>query len=248
MAWINSPSETSARRKRVSSSLVVSLHCASSSALADRSTDSEVQAWQLQEHSPSASCWRSPSPTPRRRPWSSAWPSALTAPGRTSRPRKPSRLRSSGGDYESKAVGTLDRTGTFSVPLAADLHGADCVVQLHSASSNAPCPGQEPSKIMPVSEGTTYNIVAGDNTATPSAASPECASMTLCGPIKKHIMEHFHHKKPVPPKPEPKPQPHLDYGPVPKPEPKPQPHPDYHPVPPTPTYGGGGGGGYDEHH
>ncbi|VAH25316.1 unnamed protein product [Triticum turgidum subsp. durum] len=130
------------------------------------------------------------------------------------------------GDYESKAVGTLDRTGAFSVPLAADLHGADCVAQLHSAASSAPCPGQEPSKIVPVSEGTTFG--------------------TLCGPIKKHIIEHFHHKKPVPPKPEPKPQPHPDYGPVPKPEPKPQPHPDYHPVPPTPTYGGGGG--YHGHH
>uniref|UniRef100_A0A453AFE7 Proline-rich protein n=1 Tax=Aegilops tauschii subsp. strangulata TaxID=200361 RepID=A0A453AFE7_AEGTS len=146
------------------------------------------------------------------------------------------------GDYESKAVGALDGTGAFSVPLAADLHGANCVAQLHSATSNAPCPGQEPSKIVPVSEGTNYGIVAGENTATPSAASPECASMTLCGPIKKHIIEHFHHKKPVPPKPEPKPQPHPDYGPV----PKPQPHPDYHPVPLTPTYGGGGG--YHGHH
>ncbi|KAF6998907.1 hypothetical protein CFC21_014989 [Triticum aestivum] len=152
------------------------------------------------------------------------------------------------GDYESKAVGALDGTGAFGVPLAADLHGNDCVAQLHSAASNTPCPGQEPSKIVPVSEGTTFGIVAGDNIATPSAASPECASMTLCGPIKKHIIEHFHHKQPVPPKPEPKPQPHPDYSPVPKPEPKPQPHPDYHPVPPMPTYGGGGDGGYHGHH
>ncbi|XBI51822.1 hypothetical protein VPH35_034292 [Triticum aestivum] len=103
------------------------------------------------------------------------------------------------GDYESKAVGALDRTGAFSVPLTADLHGTNCVAQLHSAASNAPCPGQEPSKIVPVSEGTTFGIVAGDSIATPSAASPECTSMTLCGPIKKHIIEHFHHKKPVPP-------------------------------------------------
>ncbi|XP_037481948.1 uncharacterized protein LOC119360395 [Triticum dicoccoides] len=35
------------------------------------------------------------------------------------------------GDYESKAVGALDGTGGFSVPLAADLHGADCIAQLH---------------------------------------------------------------------------------------------------------------------
>ncbi|VAH25330.1 unnamed protein product [Triticum turgidum subsp. durum] len=150
------------------------------------------------------------------------------------------------GEYESKAVGALDGTGAFSVPVAADLHSADCVAQLHSAASNAPCSGQEPSKILPVSEGTTFGVVAGAKTN--ALASPECVSATLCGPIKKHIIEHFHHKKPVPPKPEPKPQPHPDYGPVPKPEPKPQPHPDYHPVPPTPTYGGGGGGGYHGHH
>ena len=143
------------------------------------------------------------------------------------------------GDYESKAVGGLDGTGAFSVPLADDLHGADCIAQLHSAASNTPCPGQEPSKVVPVSEGTTYGVVPGAKATT---ASPECASVTLCGPIKKHILEHFHHKKPEPSKPEYKPQPHPDYHPVPyKPEPKPQPHPDYHPVPPTPTYGGGGG-------
>ncbi|XP_044454922.1 uncharacterized protein [Triticum aestivum] len=29
------------------------------------------------------------------------------------------------GDYESKTVGGLDGTGTFSVPLAANLHGTD---------------------------------------------------------------------------------------------------------------------------
>ena len=133
------------------------------------------------------------------------------------------KCKNSAGEYESKAVGGLDGTGAFSVPLAADLHGSDCIAQLHSAASNAPCPGQEPSKIVPVSQGTTFGVVAGANTATPSAAStPECASMTLCGPIKKHILEHFHHKKPVPPKPEP----HPDYHPMPKPEPKPMPHPD----------------------
>nr|XP_040254869.1 proline-rich protein 4-like [Aegilops tauschii subsp. strangulata] len=140
------------------------------------------------------------------------------------------------GEYESKALGALDGTGAFSVPLAADLHGADRVAQLHSAASNAPCSGQEPPKIVPVSERTTFGVVAGAK--TDAMASLECASATLCGTTKKHIIEHFHHKQPVPPKPEPKPQPHPDYGPVPKPEPKPQPHPDYHPVPPTPSYGG----------
>ncbi|XP_073362898.1 uncharacterized protein [Aegilops tauschii subsp. strangulata] len=152
------------------------------------------------------------------------------------------KCKNSHGDYESKAVGALDSThifspgctartkglcepglkahflpvtGAFRVPLAAGLHGNDCITQLHITASNAPCRGQEPSKIVPVSEGTTFGIVAGDNTVTPYEASPECASMTLCGPIKKHIIEHFHHKKPVPPKPEAKPQPHPNYGPVP---------------------------------
>uniref|UniRef100_M8ARM3 Uncharacterized protein n=1 Tax=Aegilops tauschii TaxID=37682 RepID=M8ARM3_AEGTA len=114
-----------------------------------------------------------------------------------------------------KAQEAFKVTGAFRVPLAAGLHGNDCITQLHITASNAPCRGQEPSKIVPVSEGTTFGIVAGDNTVTPYEASPECASMTLCGPIKKHIIEHFHHKKPVPPKPEAKPQPHPNYGPVP---------------------------------
>ncbi|KAF7071058.1 hypothetical protein CFC21_076468, partial [Triticum aestivum] len=177
----------------------------------------------------------------------------------SARPRRPARdcHRQRGGDVGGHRPGQVRRLhqeehegrGSLQgVPLASDLHGADCVAQLHSAASNASCPGQEPSKIVPVSEGTTFGVIAGANTATPSVASPECASMTLCGPIKKHIIEHFHHKKPVPPKPEPKPQPHPEYHPVPKPEPKPQPHPDYHPVPPMPTYGGGGGGGYHGHH
>ncbi|KQJ81980.1 hypothetical protein BRADI_5g04630v3 [Brachypodium distachyon] len=136
------------------------------------------------------------------------------------------KCKNSKGEYESKAVGGLDGTGAFSVPLASDNAAADCVAQLHSAASNAPCPGQEPSKVVPVSKGT-FGIVTGAATAkttTASDAAPECASATLCGPIKKHFLDHFH-KKPVPPKP----------------EPKPEPHPDYHPVPPTtPTYGGGG--------
>lgn len=123
---------------------------------------------------------------------------------------------SNDGEYESKAVGTLDGAGAFSVPLASDLHGADCLAQLHS-TANGPCPGQEPSKIVPLSKAGTFGVVAG-KTHYPSVV---CASATLCEPIKKHIINHFH-KKSVPPKP----------------EPKPQPQPDYHPVPPTPTYGG----------
>ncbi|KAG2538695.1 hypothetical protein PVAP13_9NG398600 [Panicum virgatum] len=122
------------------------------------------------------------------------------------------KCKNSKGDYESKAVGELDGSGAFNVPLTTDLHGADCFAQLHSAVGT-PCPGQEPSRIVPQSE--SHFVVVPGKTNNPSA---ECASVTICGPIKKHFMDHFH-KKPVPPKP--------------KPEPKPQ--PEYHP--PTPTYG-----------
>ncbi|KAG8095481.1 hypothetical protein GUJ93_ZPchr0012g20737 [Zizania palustris] len=130
------------------------------------------------------------------------------------------------GEYESKATGELDGAGAFSVPLAADLHGADCVAQLHSAA-NAPCPGQEPSKIVPLSEGT-FVAVAGKT----NFPSTECASATICGPIHKHLFDHFH-KKPVPhsePHPQPHPQPQRH------PQPHPEPHPEPHPTP-TPSYG-----------
>ncbi|KAL6642488.1 hypothetical protein ACP70R_020669 [Stipagrostis hirtigluma subsp. patula] len=126
------------------------------------------------------------------------------------------------GEYESKAAGELQSSGAFSVPLAADLHGADCFAQLHSAA-NAPCPGQEPSKIVPLTDGT-FVAVAG-KAHYPSA---ECASAFLCDPFhKKYFFDHFQ-KKPVP-----------EYHPVPVPENKPapeyhQPKPEYHP--PTPEY------------
>ncbi|RLN19152.1 uncharacterized protein C2845_PM02G16970 [Panicum miliaceum] len=126
------------------------------------------------------------------------------------------KCKNSKGDYESKAVGELDDSGAFNVPLTTDLHGADCLAQLHSAAGT-PCPGQEPSRIVPQSE--SHFVVVPGKTNNPSA---ECASVTICGPIKKHFLDHFH-KKPVPPKPKPER----------KPEPKPQ--PEYHP--PTPTYG-----------
>ncbi|GJN20353.1 hypothetical protein PR202_gb07723 [Eleusine coracana subsp. coracana] len=108
--------------------------------------------------------------------------------------------------------------GAFSVPLASDVNSADCHAQLHSAAGK-PCPGQEPSTIVPQSEGT-FVAVPGKR----HYQSAECASATICGPIKKHIIDHFH-KKPVPPKPKPEPKP--EYHP---------PQPEYHH--PTPTYGG----------
>jgi len=122
------------------------------------------------------------------------------------------------GEYESMAVGSLDSSGAFSVPLTTDLHSAKCHAQLHSAAGK-PCPGQEPSTIVPQSEGT-FVAVPG-KTHYPST---ECALATICGPIKKHIIDHFH-KKSVPPKPNPEPTP--EYHP---------PTPDYHH--PMPTYGG----------
>ncbi|KAI4993639.1 hypothetical protein ZWY2020_007952 [Hordeum vulgare] len=104
------------------------------------------------------------------------------------------------GEYESKAVGHVDKSGAFSVPLDADLVGddgelkQDCFAQLHSASS-APCPGQEPSKIVaarPSHDGqTTFVAIAGE-VHHPSA---ECASAFLCNPLHKHHLVVFH--KPV---------------------------------------------------
>ncbi|OEL34588.1 hypothetical protein BAE44_0004393 [Dichanthelium oligosanthes] len=124
------------------------------------------------------------------------------------------KCKNSNGDYESKAVGELDGSGAFSVPLTTDLHDADCLAQLHSAAGK-PCPGQEPSRIVPQSE-SNFVVVSG-KANNPSA---ECASVTICGPIKKHFFDHVH-KKLMPPKP--------------KPEPEPKPQPEYHP--PMPTYG-----------
>ncbi|KAL6905941.1 hypothetical protein ACP4OV_003542 [Aristida adscensionis] len=124
------------------------------------------------------------------------------------------KCKNGNGEYESKVVGELDGSGAFSVPLAADLHGADCLAQLHSAAG-APCPGQEPSMIVPQSEGT-FVATAGEE----PHPSPECASVTFIGPIKKHFMDHFH-KKPEPPKPKPGSEP-------PKPKPEPKPEPGYH--------------------
>jgi hypothetical protein len=133
------------------------------------------------------------------------------------------KCKNSKGEYESKAMGKLDGFGAFSIPLSTDLHGADCVAQLHSAAGN-PCPGQEPSRIVPQSSKGNFVVVPGKT----DYPSKECASATLCGSIKKHLLDHFH-KKPVPPKPKPEPKPELE----PKPEPKPE--PENHP--PTPTYG-----------
>lgn len=102
-------------------------------------------------------------------------------------------------EYESKAVGELDGAGAFAVPLAADLRGADCVAQLHSAATDAPCPGQEPSKIEPLSsEGTGTFVAVAVKTLLPSStsSSPECSSVAICFPC--HRRHHMFHRKPMP--------------------------------------------------
>ncbi|RCV43350.1 hypothetical protein SETIT_9G287400v2 [Setaria italica] len=110
------------------------------------------------------------------------------------------------GEYTSKAVGELQSSGAFSVPVSVDLHGADCLAQLHSAAGT-PCPGQEPSRITPLANGSFVAIPAGNmQVQQPSAV---CASVTICGPIDpiiRRFFDHFH-KKPVPPKPQPGPKP-----------------------------------------
>ena len=114
------------------------------------------------------------------------------------------KCKNNNGEYMSKAVGELESSGAFNVPLSVDLHGAECFAQLHGASGTA-CPGQEPSRIRPLADGS-FVAVPG-NMHQPSA---ECASVTICGPIMKHFRSHFHKKgeqpKPDQPKPEPEPK------------------------------------------
>jgi hypothetical protein len=113
------------------------------------------------------------------------------------------KCRNSKGEYESTAVGPLDKSGAFSVPLAADLVADDgelrreCFAQLHSASSE-PCPGQEPSKIVAASTdhgGSDKTFVALGGEVHRS--SPECASAFLCYPFLHHKHHHVGTHKPV---------------------------------------------------
>ncbi|KAF0929061.1 hypothetical protein E2562_015176 [Oryza meyeriana var. granulata] len=129
------------------------------------------------------------------------------------------KCKNSAGEYESKAVGELDGDGAFSVPLAAtDLHGADCFAQLHSAASSTPCPGQEPSKIVPLSTNNVNDVDGGKaNTFVAIAgkmhysSSAECTSAVLCDYFHKHPFFDYFHKKPEP-KPDPKPTPSPGNG------------------------------------
>ncbi|XP_006661632.2 uncharacterized protein LOC102719233 [Oryza brachyantha] len=125
------------------------------------------------------------------------------------------------GEYERKAVGDLDGDGAFSVPLAADdLHGADCFAQLHNAASSTACPGQEPSKIVPVTTdnggraANTFVAVAGEMRYTTYSSAAECTSVSLCDDFfRKHPFFDYFHKKPEPvPDPKPKPLPANNGG------------------------------------
>uniref|UniRef100_A0A0D9XHT6 Proline-rich protein n=1 Tax=Leersia perrieri TaxID=77586 RepID=A0A0D9XHT6_9ORYZ len=142
------------------------------------------------------------------------------------------KCKNADGKYETKAVGDLDGNGAFGVPLAAgELHGADCFAQLHSATTNAPCPGQEPSKIVLLSTTNNVNDDEGGKTADntfvavagkvnySSSPAAECASAFLCDPVvdyfRKHPFFEYFHKKP---EPEPEPLPQPDPKPLPSPE------------------------------
>uniref|UniRef100_A0ACD5XJG9 Uncharacterized protein n=1 Tax=Avena sativa TaxID=4498 RepID=A0ACD5XJG9_AVESA len=97
------------------------------------------------------------------------------------------------GEYEGKAVGQVDKSGAFAVPLAADEVGEDgrlkqdCFAQLHTASS-VPCPGQEPSKIVaaqPSHDGKMVFVALPGEVHQPSE---ECASAYLCHPSPKPVV------------------------------------------------------------
>ncbi|KAL6642485.1 hypothetical protein ACP70R_020666 [Stipagrostis hirtigluma subsp. patula] len=96
----------------------------------------------------------------------------------------------SAGEYEREAVGGLDNSGAFSIPLAATgvVDGKDCFAQLHSAEGT-PCSGQEPSWIHPFSNGT-WVAVAGKT----HDASSQC-SAAICSWIKQHFFNHSNHGK-----------------------------------------------------
>ncbi|XP_047093902.1 proline-rich extensin-like protein EPR1 [Lolium rigidum] len=109
------------------------------------------------------------------------------------------------GEYESKAVGDLDGTGAFAVrlPSDVDLRGsAQCFAQLHSAASSEPCPGQEPSKIVPLSdEGNGTFVAIAGKTKRVVSTTPECAAANICFPChmfgRKPLYMH-RHMKPLP--------------------------------------------------
>ncbi|KAF0929062.1 hypothetical protein E2562_015177 [Oryza meyeriana var. granulata] len=70
---------------------------------------------------------------------------------------------------------------------------ADCFAQLHSAASSTPCPGQEPSKIVPLSTKNVNDVDGGKANSFVAVAgkmhyssSAECTSAFLCDYFHKH--------------------------------------------------------------
>ncbi|EER94343.1 proline-rich protein 2 [Sorghum bicolor] len=155
------------------------------------------------------------------------------------------KCKNADGVFVTKALGEVDRTGAFSVPLAADLLREDgelkqdCFAQLHSAA-NQPCPGQEPSWIVR-SATSEYDDDKTKKTFVAVAGkvhypSKECASAFLCYHFfKKHLL----HKKPTVMSPHIHKKPAVpEYKPPTTTTPVPvyhSPVPEYKPGHPTPT-------------
>ncbi|OAY71905.1 Proline-rich protein 2 [Ananas comosus] len=152
------------------------------------------------------------------------------------------------GLYETKAMGELDNTGSFNIPLPADTLAADadsddlnhdCFVELHSTASpeaTTPCPAK-PSKLIPAAKANGGERVFTAASGPLSFASATCASATF-----KFDPFHKHHKFDFPPKshyfP---PKPHYFPPVYKKPLPSPTPVPTYKPSvpvykPPVPVY------------
>lgn len=126
------------------------------------------------------------------------------------------KCKNAAGVFVTKALGEVDKSGAFSVPLAAGLLREDgelkhdCFAQLHSAANQA-CPGQEPSWIVrPASE---YDDDKTKKIFVPVAGkvhypSKECASAFLCFYFHKHLFHktrtsvitppHMHKNHPAP--------------------------------------------------
>ncbi|TVU31315.1 hypothetical protein EJB05_22997 [Eragrostis curvula] len=97
------------------------------------------------------------------------------------------KCNNSHGEFEHTAVGSMDSSGAFSIPLATDVvQGADCFAQLNSAEGT-PCYGQEPSWIHPFSK-STYVAYAGKV----HSASAQCSAV-LWGWLKQHFQNHKQH-------------------------------------------------------
>ena len=155
------------------------------------------------------------------------------------------KCKNADGVFVTKALGEVDKSCAFSVPLAADLLREDgelkqdCFAQLHSAA-NQPCPGQDPSWIVGPTSDSQYDDDKMKKTFVAVAGkvhypSKECASAFLCYHFfKKHLL----HKKPIVIIPHIHKKPLPEYKPPTTTTPVPMYHspvPEYKPPHPTPT-------------